>query len=280
MIPKNQFTEIAVPVFELDSEGCILPNPLFHRAWDKLHSRCVEYPFAASKVGASKVILDVGTTKADSVWVNWLDNLPIVVHATDYDPLPFPVTNINFHQSDVRNLQIEDDFFDKILAVSVIEHIGLENPQVNTEVVPSISAQGDEDAFCELVRVLKHGGEIVMTFPFGNLEELILGGSARNYTLQTIRRFEKYARPVVLDYYEYQFAQSKDVYLEYPPPKSKYQQFRDLFVLTTKKTSKKYVGQLPAFPGIVTWRRISLSDAQSTQWGHVDGVLCGVWRKE
>lgn len=277
---KNEFSEIVVPIFELDSEGCILPNPLFHRPWDKLHSRCVEYPFAASKVGNSNLILDVGTSKADNVWIKWLDNLPIVVHATDYDPLPFPTTNLIFHQSDVRKIDLDDSFFDKIIAVSVIEHIGLENPQVNAEITPSISVDGDEEAFCELVRLLKRGGEIIMTFPFGKSEELILGGSARNYTLQTLKRFEKYAQPVVLDYYEYQFARIKDIYREYPPSKSKYQQFKDFFGLESKNNSKELIDQLPVLPGAVTWRKIPLRDAQSTQHRHVDGVLCGVWRKE
>ena len=280
MTIKDRFAEIVVPIFELDAEGCILPNPIFHRAWDKLHSRCIEYPFTASKVGNAKVILDVGTAKADSVWVKWLDELPIVVHATDYDPLPFPTTKIKFHQSDVRNLQIEDKYFDKILAVSVIEHIGLENAQVNAEIAPTISTRGDEEAFRELVRLLKHGGEVIMTFPFGNLEGLILGGSARNYTLQTLERFEKYARPVVLDYYEYQFAQNWDIYPEYPPQISKYQQLMRFLGLDVKKIHKEDVDKLPPLPGTVTWRKIPINASQSTQQGHVDGVLCGVWRKE
>lgn len=277
---ENKFTEVVVPIFELDAEGWVLPNPIFHRAWDKLHSRCIEYPFAASRVGNAEAILDVGTAKADNLWIRWLDNLPITVHATDYDPLVFPAHNLIFHQSDVRNLPIEDNFFDRILAVSVIEHIGLEKPQVNAEIAPSTSVQGDEDAFRELVRLLKHGGEIIMTFPFGTTDGLILGDVARNYTLQTLGRFEKHARPVFLSYYEYQFAHCKDIYLEYPPKKSPYHLFKDFLGLETKKTSKERIAQLPVLSGGVTWRRIPLHDAQSTQCGHVDGVLCGVWRKE
>ena len=43
----NQMT---VPLYEMDDDGSIKPNLLFHRAWDKLHSRCIEYPFAAAQL--------------------------------------------------------------------------------------------------------------------------------------------------------------------------------------------------------------------------------------
>ena len=41
---------VAIRLFELDVNGFILPNPLFQRPHDKLHSRCIEYLFAASKI--------------------------------------------------------------------------------------------------------------------------------------------------------------------------------------------------------------------------------------
>jgi SAM-dependent methyltransferase len=279
----DQFNKVAIPVYELDTDGYVLPNPIFHRSWDKLHSRCIEYPFAASKVDNAQVILDVGTAKADRVWIRWLDSLPIEVHATDYDPLNYSPTKLIFHQSDIRNLPtIGDNTFDKILAVSVIEHIGLENPQVNSQTMPSCGKRGDLDGFCELVRVLKRGGEIVMTFPFGNNNGLILNGSARNYTIETIKRFEKYAQPVTLDYYEYQYSRYKDIYLEYLPEKSKVQKNNELFGMDKRKIDNKITSQLPSLLvlGLVTWRRIPMQNSRATQIGHIDGVLCGVWRKD
>ena len=72
----NNFTNVVVPIFELDKSGAVIPNTLFHRTWDHLHSRCIEYPFAASQVGDAKYLLDVGTTKSDSVWISWLESLP------------------------------------------------------------------------------------------------------------------------------------------------------------------------------------------------------------
>ena len=124
------FNEIKIPIFELDEGGRIKPNRIFHRPWDKLHSRCIEYPFAAYYLGDAECVLDIGIVKSDPFWIEWLENLPINVYAIDYDaPLQF-FKNIKFCRSDVRRLPFPDNTFDKVLAVSVIEHIGLRDPQV------------------------------------------------------------------------------------------------------------------------------------------------------
>jgi hypothetical protein len=84
-INDSRFNSVIVPMYEMDEYGHVRPNPLFHRPIDKLHSRCIEYPFAASRLGDAKIILDVGTIKADPAWIEWLERLPVKVHATDYD---------------------------------------------------------------------------------------------------------------------------------------------------------------------------------------------------
>lgn len=280
----TKYNQVSIPMYEFGNDGVLLPNLIFHRPWDKLHSRCMEYPFAASKIDNAQVILDVGTAKADKVWLEWLNSLPIEVHGTDYDPLPIGIATdkIVFHQADIRNLSaIATNTFDKILAVSVIEHIGLENPQVNSPTTPMLSTKGDLEAFAELVRVLKSGCEIVMTFPFGRKDVLILDGSARNYSLETIRRFEKYTQPVMMEYYEYQFSRYVGIYPEYSQRNTRYQKIRDVFGSKKEKNaSPKIFASVPSLPGAVTWRKVPLEDSKSTQLGHIDGVLCGVWRKK
>jgi len=56
---------LSIPIFEKDESGHIIPNLLFHRTYDRIHSRCIEYPFAASNIGDAKIILDVGSAKSD-----------------------------------------------------------------------------------------------------------------------------------------------------------------------------------------------------------------------
>lgn len=72
--------------------------------------------------------------------------------------------------------------------MSVIEHPALASPQVLASELPQVDPHGDLDAVLELARVLKPGGELSMMFPFGVVDELILGGVARNYTSKSTQR--------------------------------------------------------------------------------------------
>ncbi|MCL2925882.1 MAG: class I SAM-dependent methyltransferase [Trichodesmium sp. MAG_R04] len=245
----NKYHCVTIPIFRLNKNGSIKPNPLFHRPWDYIHSRCIEYPFAASKIGDANCILDVGTVKSDSAWISWLEELPIEVHATDYDPPLEPFKKITFHQADVRSIPIADETFDRIVAVSVIEHIGLQSPQVNSNQLPKIDEDGDIEAVRELARLLKIGGELIMTLPFGVKDELILGKQARNYTIKSIRKFDVFLEPAEISYYEYQ----------------------------RRDASKKCD---PELPGLFSWRVIPMNQAKALHEGHTEGVVCGVWKKE
>jgi SAM-dependent methyltransferase len=274
----NSFNHIVVPMYEVDRRGHVRPNALFHRPLDYLHSRCVEYPFAASHLGDAKKILDAGTVKSAPAWITWLENLPIEVHATDYDEPFAPFRNVTFHKGDLRKLPIANNFFDKIFAVSVIEHIGLSDPQVASNDIPAEDYEGDLVAFKELLRMLKKGGSIVMTLPFGIHDEIVLG-SARNYTIKSIEKFNKLAEPRVLDYYEYQHSSCKCLFSHRSKKKSVTEHLRTFFKGNTEGKIVSPSCSVPEMSGLVTWRRIPWEDASARNDTHIEGVLCGVWRK-
>jgi len=269
-----------VPIFELDGNGELKPNPVFHRSYDKLHSRCIEYPFAAWQLGEAERLLDVGTAQADPVWVRWLTGLPIEVHATDYDHPPSLFGELSFHRADVRRLPLPDDAFDKILAVSLVEHVGLRDPQVRSPAKPVPGVEGDAEAVRELARVLKPGGELIMTVPFGVPDGAILGGTARGYTADSIARFEACLDPVRLHYYEYQYSQRLGLCTEFASQASPARQVCSrLLRRWRKRTAPPEAANPPELSGVATWRRRPMEDARATHVGHIDGVLCGVWRK-
>lgn len=279
----NRFNQAIVSIYEIDEEGHIKPNTLFHRPIDKLHSRCIEYPFAASRLGCANIILDVGTIKADQVWIDWLENLQAEVHATDYDEPLKPFNNITFHHADIRKLPLPDCFFDKIIAVSVIEHIGLEAPQVYANTVPKISNDGDLEAVTELARVLKPGGELIMTLPFGMQEGLILGNQARNYTIESIKKFESILDLVHIEYYEYQ---SKtfifNAYEDRMCHRARfwiYEKINTLLeiFLENGRMHKCFESEIP---GEVTWKNVPINQAKAIHKNHTEGILCGVWEKK
>lgn len=271
---------ISVPLYEKDEHGHIIPNLLFHRTYDRVHSRCIEYPFAASHINDAKTILDVGSAKADKLWTSWLDSLNIDVYATDYDELTHPVHNIKFHKSDIRYLDFKPDTFDKIIAVSVIEHIGLNNPQVLSKEKPQTDESGDILAFKELLRVLRPGGEVIMTFPLGVRDELILGDEARSYTKNSIRIFSSLAEPVLLDYYEYQHSGDNRLFRENQSIVSRICAKSISFLRQCEKSLPGAMrDDANDIIGPVTWRCIPIHKSAARHYQHVEGVLCGVWRK-
>lgn len=283
-----EINRVTVPIFEIDAAGAIIPNTLFHRSFDYVHSRCVEYPFAASQVTGEGRLLDVGSVKADKVWIDWLESLPLEVHATDYDADSLGLfKKSQFQQADVRQLAYPDNHFDVILAVSVIEHIGLGFAQVLHETRPSHAAEGDIAAVAELLRVLKPNGRLVMTFPYSSkaayTEQL---KTARIYGEERLARFNALAQPETLDYYEYQYLTKKQLFVHPSNQKASVRQslkrkLRRFLPKKAKATAEQTIeANQKLLHGLVTWRRLERNQGAATnQQGHIDGVICGVWRK-
>jgi hypothetical protein len=129
--------------------------------------------------------------------------------------------------------------------------------------------------------MVKKGSSIVMTFPFGPEDGIVLG-SARNYNSKSIEKFNKLAEPVVLDYYEYQYSNYKMLFNHEKKTKAptRVEKIKNIFKESKRKVPKALDSSLmPEFPGVVTWRRIPMEEAKATNETHIEGVLCGVWRK-
>jgi ubiquinone/menaquinone biosynthesis C-methylase UbiE len=63
------------------------------------------------------------------------------------------ISNIQYHREDVRCLSFNDHIFDKVVTISVLEHIYPEK-------------DGDVKALTEIKRVLKPEGDILLTVPY------------------------------------------------------------------------------------------------------------------
>ena len=79
---------------------------------------------------------------------------------------------ISYVFGDLRDLDFRDNVFDTIACISTIEHVGMDNTMYTR--ATDVAQPGDTKEFLlavkELKRVLKPGGVLYITFPFGQYE--------------------------------------------------------------------------------------------------------------
>ncbi|HSE30663.1 MAG TPA: methyltransferase domain-containing protein [Pyrinomonadaceae bacterium] len=79
---------------------------------------------------------------------------------------------VSYVFGDLRNLDFRDERFDAVACISTIEHVGMDNTMYAHDL--DIARRSDPSEFLlalvELKRVLKPGGSLFVSFPFGKYE--------------------------------------------------------------------------------------------------------------
>lgn len=106
-----------------------------------------------------KRILDVGCRY--SLLSIQLASLGHEVHGIDINNYKRKHPNFHFRKADILESKYRRNYFDIVVSLSTIEHIGLGryNDRKN--------AKGDIDTIKEIYRITKPGGQILITLPFG-----------------------------------------------------------------------------------------------------------------
>jgi len=131
--------------------------------------RCIEIPWSISCYNGEERVLDVGYANAEDRYIKELLSLNIP-ELYGLDVVGKKIDGIIPVKGDIRRTGFPDNFFNLILCISTIEHIGRDN-SIYFAGYRDKDAMGDFNALKEMCRITKKGGRIVLTVPYGRFHD-------------------------------------------------------------------------------------------------------------
>jgi SAM-dependent methyltransferase len=136
-----------------------------------LDERIVEYPWLLAHLGTEPgLLLDAGS----ALNFHFLLRRPELASKTMYictlapERHSFWKLGVSYTFQDLRHTCFRDGFFDQVVSLSTLEHIGLDNGRFYTgrQSAPR-SPESYVDAVKEMARILRPGGRLYLSVPYG-----------------------------------------------------------------------------------------------------------------
>ena len=132
--------------------------------------RVVEYPWVLSRLYKGKSrLLDAGSVFnfPEIVENPKLSGKDITIFTLAPENKAFWEKGISYHYGDLRQLPFRDNWFDEIVSISTLEHVGMDNRMYTGGTTYGKVGLDAKRAVQELVRVLRPGGRFLASVGFG-----------------------------------------------------------------------------------------------------------------
>jgi len=143
-----------------------------------IDERCIEYPWFFSRLPSGSMrLLDAGSVcnHPEIIRHPRLQEKEIHILSLAPEDYCFWKQGISYLFADLRRIPILDEFYDSIVSISTLEHVGMDNflysGNKNHQEHETLAFI---DAARELWRVLAPGGGLFITLPFGRKTNLVI----------------------------------------------------------------------------------------------------------
>jgi SAM-dependent methyltransferase len=136
-----------------------------------IDERVVEYPWLIANIDPGEGrLLDAGSALNFDYLLKHpaIANKDISILTLEPEPKCYWQDRISYLFGDLRDIPIKDNWFDLVVSISTIEHVGLDNSIYSEN--PTFAEQKSKDfltVISELKRITKIGGKVYITVPYG-----------------------------------------------------------------------------------------------------------------
>lgn len=146
-----------------------------------LDERVVEYPWIFANLPQRDhcLLLDAGSALNFLMFIRLVkaQKRRLIIYTLAPERKCFWRESVSYHFGDLRDTPFKSELFDDIVCISTLEHIGMDNQHYGSKPVDSIRDGEFINAVTELVRILKTGGKLLITIPYGVSEYIEWGNS-------------------------------------------------------------------------------------------------------
>ncbi|HEY6771527.1 MAG TPA: class I SAM-dependent methyltransferase [Solirubrobacterales bacterium] len=152
-----------------------------------LDERVVEIPWVVANLPSKGAVLDAGSALNHRLFLERvMPRVQSLTITTFTEEDAHPELGPSYVTADLRELPFEDESFETVVCVSTLDHIGMDNSAYGATEARSDDPDREVDlAVSELHRVLRPGGRLLVTVPYGRAED---HGWCRQFDEAGVRR--------------------------------------------------------------------------------------------